>query len=101
MREVYLASDPINAEIIKDYLQSHGIAAHVRGATLWGGRGDLPADCYPRVWVNIARDYDKARELLRQFESDQASGKQWQCIGCGEFLSGQFTACWNCGRERP
>jgi hypothetical protein len=101
MREVYLASDPVNAEIIKDYLVSHGIAAHIRGATLWGGRGDLPADCYPRVWVNQSSDFAQARELLQQFETGQAGAAPWQCQNCDESLSGQFTACWNCGCERP
>lgn len=101
MREVYLASDPVNAEIIKDYLESHGITAHVRGANLWGGRGDLPADCYPRVWVNHAGDFTRARELMRQFEAGPSQLAPWQCRGCSEWLDGQFTACWNCGEEHP
>ena len=40
-REVYLAADPVNAEIAKDVLVNHGIAAHVRSQHLWGGMGEL------------------------------------------------------------
>jgi hypothetical protein len=25
----------------------------------------------------------------------------WTCPGCGEEIEAQFTACWNCGAERP
>lgn len=101
MREVYQASDPVNAEIVKDYLQGYGIESHVRGATLWGGRGELPADCYPSVWVSQPADFERARLLILQFEAGHTRATAWQCANCGERLSGLFTACWNCGGERP
>ncbi|MCG3126562.1 MAG: hypothetical protein CHACPFDD_01409 [Phycisphaerae bacterium] len=30
-----------------------------------------------------------------------AESKSWVCAMCGETVEEQFTACWNCGSERP
>lgn len=99
--QVYLAADPVNAEIAKDYLGSYGIAAHVRSQYLWGGMGQLPADVYPSVWVEDGHDYARACDLIRRFESGAVDGRPWDCPNCGERLAGPFDACWNCGTLRP
>lgn len=100
-REVYLAADPVNAEIVKDMLSDRGIAAHVRRAHLWGGMGELPANIYPGVWV-AAENYDRARELVTAFEKGPMSlGADWTCPGCGEPIEGMFEACWRCQHPRP
>jgi hypothetical protein len=101
-REVYLAADPVNAEIAKDVLVNHGIGAHVRNQYLWGGMGDLPANVYPSVWVDEADDYDAARALIRDFERGALNdGRPWQCPACGEYLDAQFQQCWNCETLKP
>ncbi|MES1939903.1 hypothetical protein T5B8_06658 [Salinisphaera sp. T5B8] len=101
-REVYLAADPVNAEIAKDVLVNHGIAAHVRSQHLWGGMGELPANVYPSVWVDQGRDYDAARALIRAFERGTLNdGRPWQCPSCGEYLAAQFQQCWNCETLKP
>lgn len=99
--QVYLAADPVNAEIAKDYLGSYGIKAHVKNYYLWGGMGQLPADVYPSVWVNDDTDYERAKDLIRRFESGATGGRPWDCPKCGERLPGPFDACWNCGTLRP
>lgn len=99
--KVYLAADPVNAEIFKDYLESYGIHAHVREYYLWGGMGDLPANIYPGVWVDDERDHDRARELVTLFEGGGENAPAWQCPSCRERLAGQFDACWRCGTTRP
>lgn len=101
-REVYIAADPVNAEIAKDMLASHGIAAHVRRQHLWGGMGQLPANVYPGVWINDGDDYDVARRLIESFErGPMTNAAAWTCPTCGERLDGQFTTCWNCQTARP
>ncbi|HLQ86686.1 MAG TPA: DUF2007 domain-containing protein [Salinisphaeraceae bacterium] len=100
-QEVYLAADPVNAEIAKDYLQSFGIEAHVRSQYLWGGMGELPANVYPTVWVNDSSNYARACDLIRRFESGAVGGRPWDCPHCGERLAGPFDTCWNCGTQRP
>lgn len=101
-RQVYLAADPVNAEIVKDMLAGHGIAAHVRSYYLWGGMGELPANLYPEVWVDQAADYAPARALVAALERGPvAHDAAWTCPHCGEWLAGQFNACWRCQRPRP
>jgi len=100
MREVYLAADPVNAEIIKDFLCNHGIEAVVRGYYLWSGQGELPVGTGPSVCVMESSHFEHARELIRQLEQGRLQAGAWDCPGCCERLGGQFTACWHCGRER-
>lgn len=100
--QIYTASDPANAHIVRDYLAGHGIEAHIRGQFLWGGMGELPANAYPTLWVTDPDQVDPARALIRRFEADDTATRQaWRCGGCGEQLAGQFDACWRCGRNRP
>jgi len=99
--KVYTASDPVNAEIVKDYLGSHGIDAEVRDQYLWGGMGDLPANVYPSVWIHHAQEHETARSLIADFEAGNThSGPDWECPDCRESLAGQFTSCWRCGGSR-
>ncbi|MBH04487.1 MAG: hypothetical protein CMP08_10260 [Xanthomonadales bacterium] len=99
--QVYLAPDPINAEIVKDLLVDHGHEAYVRRAYLWGGVGELPANVYPSVWVPLATA-EAARDVVAAFEADTLNRSgDWICPGCGEPIEGVFAACWRCQHERP
>lgn len=101
-REVYLAADPVNAEIVKDMLVDRGIAAHVRNQHLWGAMGEVPTTVYPEVWVDDPADYERARQIVSNFEKGPVdTGTEWTCPGCGEIVEGQFNACWHCQYPRP
>lgn len=100
MKRVYVANDPANAEIVKDYLDSYGIKTYIKGALLWGGRGLLPVDAYPEIWVVNEVDAEQARALILQLERMHSNGQAWRCRRCGEQLGAQFTQCWHCGQER-
>ncbi|MBR9813670.1 DUF2007 domain-containing protein [bacterium] len=101
MRCVYSAADPVNAEILKDYLESYGIDIFVDGAHGWGGRGELAADAYPRLFVKKDIDEARAKTLIAQWEAGDDPRPDWTCAACGERLAGSFTDCWQCGAERP
>ena len=95
---IYLAADPIEAEIVRNLLAAERIESDVLGALLWSGRGELAADAYPRILLRDARDETRARELLAEYASS-ASGRAseaWTCA-CGESVPGNFAACWACG----
>ncbi|MCC2658024.1 MAG: hypothetical protein K0Q76_3132 [Panacagrimonas sp.] len=95
---VYLAADPIEAEIVRNMLESERIPADVLGSLLWSGRGDLAADAYPRVVVRDPRDEARATEVLDAYRSRNAAEvAPWTCGGCGEHVPGNFAACWACG----
>lgn len=98
---LYEAADPIEAGIVINLLDSNGIAAVVIGAQLWGGRGELPANTYPRIHLREERDRPRAVALIREYQADDPPGSEWRCNGCGEASGQRFTHCWNCGRDRP
>lgn len=100
METVYLAADPIEAEIVREYLAAHGIATSILGAALWGGRGELGAAPYPRVCLQQDGDRERALDLLRQYEHRRHAHAEWRCA-CGESSPIHFESCWQCGTNRP
>ena len=98
---VYEAPDPVNAEIVKDYLLSWGLDVVIQGQFGWGGRGDLPANAYPQICVTRDSDATRARELVKQWERGEDPRPAWTCGDCGERLDGTFSDCWRCGAEKP
>ena len=100
MKCVYEASDPVNAEIVKDYLVSWGLDVFIKGVFGWGGQGDLPTNAYPQVCVTRDADAQRARELIRMWERGEDPRPPWSCPACGERMGGQFSDCWRCGAEK-
>lgn len=104
MKQLHIARHAPEAHLVKGYLESHGIAAVVRGEYLTSGWGDLPMDVCS-VWVSDDRQYERAHALLVAFlhgdPARELRSRNWRCPKCGEQLEGQFTACWKCGTHRP
>ncbi|HUS23410.1 MAG TPA: DUF2007 domain-containing protein [Candidatus Binatia bacterium] len=95
---LYLAADPVEAQIVRDYLAAHGIGVSVRGQFTWGALGEIPfAETYPRLHLEDERDRERALDLLRDYGS-QATRDERACPDCGERSPGNFPACWNCSR---
>src|SRR2546423_11452563 len=71
MKRVYVAMTPIDAQFVKAFLESAGIAAAVRGEHLFGLRGSVPmtAETLPSVWLEDEEDFDRAQVLLVQLEA--------------------------------
>ncbi len=93
---VYMAADPVEAQIVINLLQAERIECDVMGSMLWAGRGELAADPYPRVVLRDERDRERAAELLAEYQSKQVATPPWKCA-CGELVPGNFAACWSCG----
>lgn len=103
MKQVYIASDMMDAEFFKDYLLNLRIPAVVKGAMLTGIIGEIPANTYPTVWVEDERDYTLARKSVAQYEKkiiENMTGEPWTCRQCGEKLGPQFLQCWSCGKDK-
>jgi len=98
---LYLAANPLDAQIVRDWLLLHRIPVRIEGAVLWGGVGDLPANQWPRLYCEDERDVERARALIAQRERDGRQAEQLWACGCGERSPGTFELCWSCGRERP
>lgn len=103
MKRVHNAMHATEAHLVRGLLESHGIEAVVRGEFLTGGWGELPVDVCS-VWVAEDRAFAEADRLLQDFLKGAPArihgGEAWTCGHCGEAIEGQFTACWQCGRER-
>ncbi len=104
MKRVYIASDLVGAQMRKDYLMSFGIDAFVQGDLLIGAIGEIAADSYPSVWILNDDDFGRAKERIKNFETqqpdDQVYSNVWKCIECDELIDAQFTQCWQCGSDR-
>ena len=94
-----MAADPIEAEILREYLAAHGIDCTVFGSGLWSARGELAADAYPRLCLRNPLDRTAALGLLEQYERRRHTHAEWNCA-CGEASPMHFETCWNCGKAR-
>ena len=101
MKRLVRARHLVEASHLLNLLQSAGIEAFLRNENLVRVAGEVPFDqCWPEVWIGNAGDEARARALLR----DLAAAPRlpaWSCPHRDEWLEGQFTACWQCGAQRP
>lgn len=100
MTPIHSAATPLDAEILRAYLATHGIEATVLGGDLWSGRGELAMDAWPQLWLRDPRDADRARALLRQILDPAPEAADWHCR-CGEPVPATFDRCWACGERSP
>jgi len=70
MINVYSANSTIEAHLIKNLLEQHGIAAHVAGHYLQGGLGELPVINMIEVQV-AAEDEARARQVIDAYEAGE------------------------------
>ena len=70
MKIVYRAADITEAEIVKGMLLSKDIEANVSGFYLQGGIGEMAPTDLAKVHVPD-EDYERAREIISEYEGDQ------------------------------
>lgn len=94
---LFVAANPVEAEIVRDYLAANGIEADIRGGYAWGAVGELPfPEAYPRLYLRREADRLRAQALIRDYEAP-APGTLRACPGCGELSPPSFSVCWSCG----
>jgi hypothetical protein len=103
MIPVYLAADIAEAQLLRDRLTERGISAMVRNTHLQGALGELPLSVRPEVCVFDQRDYESARDCVKQMElaQKQITGPDVSCPTCKEMNPGNFEVCWSCGKDLP
>jgi len=102
MKRVYSAANLIDAAHWANVLASHGIEAQLRNTTLGGGLGELPfVETWPQVWVADEQELHAKRVLESATAGPPRSAEAWRCERCGEFIDGQFDACWKCAGADP
>ena len=102
MKRIHSAKDPLMIGHLKNVLATFGIRCIARNLDLSSAAGELPPiECWPELWVVDDEKVAKATAILRKTLAPMESVKKsWLCGGCGETIEGQFSECWNCGRDR-
>ena len=72
MKTVFEPSNALEGHMLQDLLKQRGISAHVEGAQLQGGVGELPVTGFVRVVVGDD-DYDAARAIIDEWEAANVS----------------------------
>jgi hypothetical protein len=105
LKKVSGSRNPADAHLIKGILEAAGIEVIVQGEFLWGVRGEVPVgyDTSPTIWVKNDYDYDKANEIINEYQNvnNYTKAIDWKCMKCGESNEGLFTECWKCGTSKP
>jgi hypothetical protein len=104
MKHVFTASTmSADQETLKSLFDEAKIPCMIRNEHLSMALGELaPSDCSPEVWILNDEDYPRAREIVAALRNAQVETREpWVCPDCGEAIEGQFTSCWNCGKDRP
>lgn len=96
MERVYQGIGPVDAYMVRDWLDRNGITAWVHGQHLMGACGELPVS-WPSVWV-AKDDEPRARAAVTAYEQPKLVHPDWLCR-CGETNGPAFGACWSCGAE--
>lgn len=71
-RTVFIATDSVQAHLVKGLIESEGIRVYLRGEALSGAVGELPATVM-QIEVQVpSEDYPEAREIALRFEGTRA-----------------------------
>lgn len=95
MKRIYLANDPISANVLKLRLEESGIQAIVQDERTFALRGKVGLT-FPSVWVASEHEAE-ARKIALELEHPQL-GTPWNCPVCGEVLEATFAECWKCAQ---
>jgi hypothetical protein len=97
MKRVYRALNLPDAHIVRAMLEQSGIEAHVFNENAQSGVGQLPVtEAYPEIWLADERDLDRAKALVREFETAPRVTGSVRCPACGEENPANFQVCWSC-----
>ncbi|WP_346837915.1 DUF2007 domain-containing protein [Microbulbifer sp. SAOS-129_SWC] len=100
MKLIFTNENRLLVELARSKLELAGIPVFMKNEFAQGGSGDLaPNQTWPELWLERARDFERAQKLLADAE-DEAGG-DWQCPDCGENNGAAFDYCWNCGEPQP
>ena len=101
MKEVFVTRNPAEAHLVRGLLENAGIAAVVENDALATGVGEIAETMLPSVCVLDDTEAERALSIVNDWLSAEPEATAWECPKCGETIDGRFTACWECGTERP
>jgi hypothetical protein len=100
MKRFYVASNRIDAYLLRDRLQHAGITSHVFNEHTQSIVGDIPPDvAMPQVWLANDADLDEASAVLVAYRGERERTGQQLCRNCAEENPATFDLCWQCGHS--
>ena len=103
MKPFFASLRPHEVHHLRNLLQSAGIACRLHNEHLATLAGEVPfTECAAQLVLDRDEDHALAEMILRDWrESARHRQPPWTCTRCGEWIEGQFTACWRCAAEEP
>jgi len=103
MKEIFVHPDLTQMAHCRSILEEAGIECFIRNEDTHDLIAGLPDPLrQPSLCVTNDADAERARELLREFESvGKGDAADWKCPQCGETVPGNFGSCWKCETQRP
>ncbi|GAB2696661.1 DUF2007 domain-containing protein [Aliiglaciecola sp. 3_MG-2023] len=100
MKKIYWHNERFRIYQIKQLLDDNQIPNFIKNEFAIGAIGELsPLDAMPEVWLTDETWYDKATQLIAQFNLVPENTARWVCNQCQEENEGSFALCWNCGNS--
>lgn len=97
MKRLCRAPSLPDAHILRGVLEQSGIEVHVFNENAQSGAGQLPVnEACPELWLADDKDLERARALVREFESAPRVTGSVRCPQCSEDNPANFQLCWNC-----
>lgn len=95
--------DLLEIHHLKNVLEAEGVRCRIRNEMLSRLAGEVPfVECALELHLCDPADRSRAQRLVREWRSSvPMGGPAWSCAGCGEWIEGQFDACWRCLAARP
>jgi hypothetical protein len=99
-KNLYLAANSAEAHIIQGLLIRESIRVNLVGEGLSIAAGGLPADVYQIKILVEEKQYNKALEIINEYEkilkSKSNNQNEWNCTDCDNLNPETFDICWNC-----
>jgi len=102
MKPLLSSLNALEIHHLKNVLETEGIRCWIKNELLSRLAGEIPfVDCAMELHLLREEDRPRAESLLETWRRGGTAGPPWTCAECGEWLEGQFSACWKCGAARP
>tara|TARA_B100001741_G_C16211719_1_gene440622 strand:- start:51 stop:380 length:330 start_codon:yes stop_codon:yes gene_type:complete len=103
-KNLYLAANSAEAHIIQGLLVRESIKVNLVGEGLSIAAGGLPADVYQIKILVEEKQYNKALDIIKEYEkilkSENIDQGEWRCMHCDNLNPKTFDICWSCNSSK-
>ena len=100
MKIILSSPNPGEIALLRNMLESAGIACFMRNEISAGLAGEIPiSESTPELWIQDDHNLAEALQIKNAWKTaPPIEGSDWVCAACGQASGPQFTSCWKCGR---